>query len=106
MKPIVHASISALLLLASAPAHAALPPYAQSVREIEAIINDRAVADALQGNMIDRIETVAVDRLRVSAGACHADVHLKSLPRENPGPRLFTVGLSDQCCTAAATPAP
>ncbi len=87
--------------LAATAAQAALPPYWQSVKEIEAIVNDPAVAHALEPNMIDRIETLSPDHFRVGAGRCHADVRIDTIPRGNPGPRQFRVILTDHRCTDA-----
>ena len=48
MKRLMSAALVAFAAVVPAGAHAALPPYWQSAREITAIINDERVHDALK----------------------------------------------------------
>lgn len=80
--------------LTTSAAHAALPPYYQSVREIQAILENREIAAKLgSGRAITSI--AAHDRgFTVIAGECGLDVEVRYLPPENPpviGPVRFEI---------------
>lgn len=81
------------LLSASLPAGAALPPQYQRVAEIKAILDNAAVVGAFSGRPIDRVEWVAPDQYRVTAGGCVLDVAIvgKPLPPGMVGARRFDV---------------
>jgi hypothetical protein len=84
------------LLLISASASAALPPYYQRGTELVAIVQSPAVAQAAAGIPIQSVNFVARDIYEVTAGSCTIAVAIKSLP--NPpglaGPRKFKVAVS------------
>lgn len=84
------------------PASAALPPQWQRVAELKAILENGALIDAFQGQMVDRIEYVRPDLYRVSAGQCFAYVKIveKPLPSGMVGARRFEVVPHEVDCPA------
>lgn len=71
--------LAAAALLASGAASGALPPHYQRLAELRAVLNHAEVASGL-GRPIDRIEWLGPDLYRVSAGRCHIDVRIVTLP--------------------------
>ena len=71
-------------ILTALPAAAALPPNYQRLAELRAVLEHPGVAGAF-GVMepIDRLEYVAPDLYRVTAGRCHLDVRIVGLPMPN-----------------------
>lgn len=89
-----RAAAGLLLAVASPAAWAALPPEHQRIAEFRAILDSADVMQALAGRSpIDRIEHVAPDRYRVTAGTCVLDVRIQGhpLPQGMVGPRRFSV---------------
>ena len=67
-------------MLTAAPASAALPPNYQRLAELRAVLALPEVGRAFGLEPIDRIEYVARDLYRLSAGRCHLDVRIVDLP--------------------------
>lgn len=101
---IAVASAAALLLLgAAAEARAALPPYWQRLREIQAILDSNELAQKLRDTPIDRIERPGEDLYRVRAGPCTLDIRIvddtaDSTQPAAPGPRRFHIEASEAAC--------
>ncbi|WP_343716451.1 hypothetical protein [Inquilinus sp.] len=101
---ITAAGITALLLLAAAAeAQAALPPYWQRLRELQAILDSNELAEKLQGHPIDRIERPADDLYRIQAGPCTLDIRIVDDPAAStkpamPGPRSFHIDSGKAAC--------
>jgi len=78
---------------ASAAAWAALPPVYERAAEFRAIANHAGIANAFEGNPIEKIEFLSKDLYRVSAGDCHLDVAIVGKPNLDGlvGPRQFEV---------------
>ena len=81
------------VVLAAAPAPAALAPNYQRLAELRAVIAHPAVGRAFGADPIDRIEYLRTDLYRVTAGRCRVDVAIVDLPtpRDVSGPRRFDV---------------
>ena len=85
---IAAAGTAALLLLgAAAEARAALPPYWQRLREIQAILDSNDLAQKLRDTPIDRIERPGEDLYRVQAGPCTLDIRIVDDPAGAPSRR-------------------
>ena len=99
--------LAALCAAASAavPAIAALPPQHQRAAELRALLAHSGVVGAFDGAPIDRIEYVRRDLYRVTAGRCHVDVAIVSLPtrRDVVGPRRFEARPGQRVCAAGGT---
>jgi len=89
-----------LLLLAAPPAHAALAPNYQRLAELRAVLDLPAVADAFGIEPIQRIDYVATDLYRLSAGRCSLDVRIVGLPmpRGMVGARRFEARAGRRVC--------
>ncbi|WP_225766576.1 hypothetical protein [Inquilinus sp. Marseille-Q2685] len=101
---ITAACAAALLLLgAAAEARAALPPYWQRLREIQAILDSNELAQRLRDTPIDRIERPGEDLYRIQAGPCSLDIRIVDDPPDSgqpavPGPRRFHIETSEAAC--------
>lgn len=101
---IAAAGVTALLLLTAAiAAQAALPPYWQRLREIQAILDSNELSDKLRGNPIERIERHGDDLYRIEAGPCTLDIRIVDDPAGStqpamPGPRRFHTEISEPTC--------
>jgi hypothetical protein len=89
-----------LALACATAAQAALPPYYQRSRELQAILDDAEVGEKLRQAPIDRIERVGEDRYQVQAGGCRLDVRIVGTPSPGgrPGPRPFKVKVGKVAC--------
>jgi hypothetical protein len=90
----------ALILAATMPSLAALPPQYQRARELSAVID--ATADAFNDG-IEGVEYVDVDLYRVSGQGCHLDVNIVDVPPKpgeemTAGPRQFTTQVGELTC--------
>lgn len=86
---------------AALPAVAALPPNHQRLAELRAVLAHPDVARAFGTNQpIDGIEHLRTDLYRVTAGRCHVDVAIVSLPtpRDVVGPRRFEARPGEKVC--------
>ena len=97
------AAAGAAVLLASAAAQAALPPYWQRLREFQAILDSNDLSDKLRGQPIDRIDRPGDDLYRIKAGSCTLDVRIVDDPAPSsgpamPGPRRFHIETGDPAC--------
>ena len=90
----------AVALASGSHASAALAPNNQRVAELQAILDDSAVVDALKVQPIDRVEFIKADLYRVTAGVCHVDVAIVDMPVEEGlvGPRQFKIEIVDRTC--------
>ncbi|MGL4964555.1 MAG: hypothetical protein ACRC67_25240 [Inquilinus sp.] len=101
---IAVAGVTALLLLGSAAeAQAALPPYWQRLREIQAILDSNDLAQKLRDTPIDRIERPSEDLFRIQAGPCTLDIRIVDDPAGSsqppiPGPRRFHIEAGKPVC--------
>jgi hypothetical protein len=88
------------VVLCSATAMAALPPQYQRLAELRAILNDSRVVGAFTSGPIDKIERIAEDLYRLTAGTCTMDVAIKDNPsRVNVvGPRSFFIDPAQMTC--------
>lgn len=94
-------AIGTVLVMAGA-AQAALPPYYQRAREIEAIVNSADVANKLGKAPIDQIERPSEDLYRVRAGSCTLEVRVvDDTGSKEPGwagPRRFKLDVGKPAC--------
>ncbi|PHP69025.1 hypothetical protein CSC94_03330 [Zhengella mangrovi] len=99
MSPAVRAAVLALACLVAAPALAALSPWYQRQKELERIITDARVMEALKSEPIEAIEYTGEDLYRVYAGSCAVEVTIVDVPggEDVMGPRRFDleVGAAD-----------
>ena len=87
----IHRIAIAIALSAMAvPALAALPPFWQSSREIQAVTGSKEVAEALKQAPIERIER-AQGGYRVSSQACSVLVKVIYEKSTMPGPQKFQI---------------
>ncbi|MGK9235719.1 hypothetical protein KXS07_28660 [Inquilinus limosus] len=91
------------LLIAAAGAQAALPPYWQRLREIQAILDSNELAQKLRDTPIDRIERPGEDLYRIQAGPCTLDIRIVDDPAGStrpavPGPRRFHIEAGEATC--------
>lgn len=88
------------VVLCSATAMAALPPQYQRLAELRAILNDSKVVGAFTGHPIDKIEWIAEDLYRLTAGPCTMDVAIKDNPSRSDvvGPRRFFIDPARMAC--------
>jgi hypothetical protein len=88
------------VVLCSATAMAALPPQYQRLAELRAILDDSRVVGAFTSGPIDKIERIAEDLYRLTAGTCTMDVAIKDNPsRVNVvGPRSFFIDPAQMAC--------
>jgi len=99
----VGMAASVLFALASS-AHAALPPYWQSAREITEIVNDPRVHDALKREEpIRSITVTAPDVYEVSTENCTVTVNVVDQPpvpgeETMVGPRQFLIEVGAATC--------
>ena len=96
--------VAALVSTAAVPAFAALPPYYQRAREIQAILDSDAVREKLKQAPIDSITSIDTDVYDVAGGACDVEVTIVDVPPEpgKPqmvGPRKFTLDVGDADCS-------
>lgn len=97
LRMVVPAVLAASVVL---PVQAALPPQYQRLAELKAILDYPGIPGALRGRPIDRVEYVAPDRYRVTAGSCALDVAIVSRPSPPGlvGPRQFDVAPGATTC--------
>lgn len=89
------------LMLGPGAAEAALSPYWQSVKEIEAIVGDQRVNDALKyEEAILSISTTGNDVYEVRTERCVLRVTIVDVPQEKPvmGPRQFDLDVGTAAC--------
>ena len=88
------------VVLCSATAMAALPPQYQRLAELRAILNDSRVVGAFTSRPIDKIERIAEDLYRLTAGTCTMDVAIKDNPSRAGvvGPRSFFIDPAQMAC--------
>jgi hypothetical protein len=79
---------------------AALPPQYQRLAELRAILDDSRVVGAFTGRPIDKIERIAEDLYRLTAGTCSMDVAIKDNPSGATviGPRRFLIDPGQMAC--------
>jgi hypothetical protein len=87
--------------LTAATAWAALPPYWQSAREIQAILDDARVHDALKyQEPILSIETTGDDVYVLSTERCRVTITIVDKPQAEAivGPRQFDLEVGEAQC--------
>ena len=79
---------------------AALPPQYQRLAELRAILGDSRVVGAFTSRPIDKIERIAEDLYRLTAGTCTMDVAIKDNPSRAGvvGPRSFFIDPAQVAC--------
>lgn len=80
---------------------AALAPNYQRLAEFQAILaNPKVIAAFPVSQPIEKVEYVQNDIYRITAGACHIDVKIVSLPNKTGmvGPRQFAVEAGKPIC--------
>ena len=82
MRRAVGSGLCGALLMAAGAAAAAVPAHLQQRGHLRAIIDLPALRDFFP---IDRIERVAADTWRVTAGRCRLDVRMVALRRRGEG---------------------
>lgn len=89
-----------LVLLAAAPGQAALAPNYQRLAELRAVLDLPAVVSTFGIEPVDRIDYVATDLYRLSAGRCSLDVRIIGLPmpRGMVGGRRFEARAGRRVC--------
>ena len=91
-----------LILATALPALAALPPQYQRQRELLAIIENAAITDEFGIEGIESVESVGVDRYRVTGGRCALEVTIVDAPSTRPagftGPREFILEIGETVC--------
>ena len=97
MRSLTLFTAGAAALLTAMPAHAALAPNYQRLVELRAVLDLPAVAAAFT---VERVDYVATDLYRVSAGRCHLDVRIVGLPmpRGMVGARRFEARAGRRVC--------
>jgi hypothetical protein len=100
---LVSAAASAVAAIAS-PASAALSPLFESVREIEAILQDPRLAQSFPNqDGIISIEVSGMDSYEIGTGTCSVTVKVVDVPKKPGeqtivGPRQFTLEFSGSNC--------
>ena len=92
---------AALLVAGATAAPAALSPFYQSIREIEAILDDQRVSEALdQGDPILSIGTTGDDVYEVRTSRCTLTITIVDVPGdpELMGPRKFDLRIGKPEC--------
>jgi hypothetical protein len=81
-------------------AFAALPPQYQRQAELVAIIQDRAVEQALQDEPIGAVRMTGVDVYQVTSESCKVVVGIVDTPMQDGmvGPRQFAVVVNAATC--------
>ena len=98
---LVHHALAALLIVAAGPAAAALSPYYQSIAEIERILGDPRLADALPGQQaIVSITTTGTDVYEIKTDRCTVTVTIVGIPPKEGmvGPRQFDLQFGEGKC--------
>ena len=100
MRSAPHLVLLSAAMLAAGPAPAALAPNYQRLAELRAVLDLPAVGTAFGIEPIDRIDYVATDLYRLSAGRCHLDVRIVGLPmpRGMVGARRFEARAGRRVC--------
>lgn len=97
---LVVAGGMAALLAGLSVAAAALPPYWQRSREIERIVGDPQVQDALGGAPIVSVTWTEEDRYEVRSEKCAVTVTIVDVPQDEAiaGPRQFDLEVGAPDC--------
>ena len=100
MMRVLGLASAAWVVLWSATAMAALPPQYQRLAELRAILGDSRVVGAFTSRPIDKIEWIAEDLYRLTAGPCTMDVAIKDDPSRGNvvGPRSFFIDPAPMAC--------
>ncbi|MAW89179.1 MAG: hypothetical protein CMJ42_21885 [Phyllobacteriaceae bacterium] len=93
-------AIAAAACLFALPALAALSPWYQRQKELERIITDARVMEALDAEPIDAIERTDEDEYRVYGGDCAVMVTIVDVPggEDIMGPRRFDLDIGEADC--------
>ena len=97
-------ALAAILIVAAGPASAALSPYYQSIAEIQRILDDPRLSDALPGQQaIVSIATTGNDVYEVKTARCVVTVTVVNIPPKEGeetmvGPRQFDLQFGESKC--------
>ena len=104
LETLVRHALAAMLIVAAGPASAALSPYYQSIREIERILGDPRLADALPGQQaLVSITTPGNDVYEIKTERCTVTVTIVGIPPKEGepilvGPRQFDLKFGESKC--------
>lgn len=88
MRPFTAGLLTAVLL-APAPAFAALSPQYQRLVELRRILEDTRISDAFDArHPVEKVEWIAANRYRVSAAGCAMDVAIRTVERHGADRRI------------------
>ncbi|MEP0322858.1 hypothetical protein [Bauldia litoralis] len=90
----------AAMLAGICSASAALPPYWQRAREIERIVGDQGINEALDSSPIVSIAVTGEDIYEVRSETCRLTVTIVDVPQDEAmmGPRKFDLELGQAEC--------
>ncbi len=90
----------AAMLTGICPAGAALPPYWQRAREIERIVGDQDISQALKSSPIVSIVVTGDDVYEVQSATCRLTVTIVDAPQDETivGPRQFDLEIGEPQC--------
>ena len=97
-------ALAAILIVAAGPASAALSPYYQSLAEIQRILDDPRLSDALPGQQaIVSIATTGNDVYEVKTARCAVTVTIVDIPPKEGeemmvGARQFDLQFGESKC--------
>jgi len=97
-------ALTALLIVVAGPASAALSPYYQSIAEVQRILDDPRLSDALPGQQaIVSIATTGNDVYEVKTARCVVTVTIVNIPPKEGkemmvGPRQFDLQFGESKC--------
>ncbi len=96
------ATVLTVFALSGTAASAALPPYWQRTRELQAILESGEIARKLNNRPIDTIERIGIDLYRVRADGCSLEIEIVTDPSGKPpgwvGPRPFHLKIGEPVC--------
>jgi hypothetical protein len=99
-------ALAAICLLSSTSAHAALAPEWQRLAEFSKIVSSPELVDNFPNRApVDRIERIADDLYRVTAGTCSMDIRIVDKPVRDDvaGPRRFELAYGKAACAGEAS---
>jgi hypothetical protein len=88
----MKAIFSALIVLGSSfSASAALSPYYDSVKKIDAVLSSIEVVTAVQAAPVSQVTLVNANTAYVVAGRCQVSVLFEAILPQQPGPTTYVV---------------
>lgn len=102
MKAVIAIALFAFTLFASLSALAALPPWAESLRQYRAILDNREVLNALGNSWLNSIESKENGIYLLHTRGCVTSVKVESvMPEDRPvrvGPPELKISVVDTIC--------